>query len=342
MLAVFVLLVLVGVALAATNSESESQPRPHSRSHSKSHKSHSHSKSHRSHPQTHSHSDSPSHSDSRSHSDSPSHSVGDFKECTEMAAAPSPPYTLVFPTADLPSERETCKGEPYLHDGNAKNWITHPGLNAHWQDNRACHCSTYRTCLLVDCVTRAHTFVIHTPLLPLDTVLLGCHFVSGPGAPLPYPKSVAATLIAAGLVQPPAPGVVRCIAPGDVSVDGNFTGAHAYPTGGTGGVPPVLNCTVTISPNDGGGASAQCHTSVYRSCSPFVLPTNYSSDVDRASCSHERTGGDPKTGAGKVFGFVLAGLAGAVLLGGLAYWAIAGSSAQPRGRRNSNAGFSRV
>jgi hypothetical protein len=220
----------------------------------------------------------------------------------------------------LPDE-QTCKGADELNPDNSKHMVGRKGLGPKWMNNRNCHCGVYRVCTNYTCIvndTYTFTGYIETET-PLDVEIfdmIDCLPIMPFNVSAPYPESVLISLPpekrpvsnqlmcaggdGASATPTPPPSLNFTEVPSDVPTQSQTPNLLVAIIA----LPPtiVLNVTSLVMDET---TSSSCElvgsvfaNGVYRymyecttttpvtGCIEQTLPTNYSTDIDRTSCSH--------------------------------------------------------
>lgn len=263
--------------------------------------------------------------------------------CTNITTVTDKGLYLDFPASEFMNV-QTCKGEKYLHNDNKKNWIGHPKNlpNRRWMSRRNCTCPEYRVCYNRRCTHLAETFTAHI-LLDQNynySGTLDCQFVLpySPFMPL-YPLYVYADneqlALNYSLSRPRLYCDAEFVGPnGTTTLPAVTVSTPSAPVRVPNFTFPIVSvaCTliepVEIITETLGflTLAIQCETDPFNGCVDIVAPTSLDYDVNLSSCSHVRTSGTPLDGAGKITGFVFAGLAALAIIALLIWFCIAMSS----------------
>lgn len=260
--------------------------------------------------------------------------------CTNFTVATDKGLYLDFPAVKFMSV-QTCKGERYLHNDNKKNWIGHPRNmpNRKWMSRRNCTCPEYRVCYDHRCTHLAESFTAHI-LLDQNynySGTLDCQFILpySPLMPL-YPLYVYADneelALEYSLARPKLHCDAEFVGPnGTVTLPAITVSTPAAPVRVPNFTFPIVSVAcVLVEPEQIVVETLgyltlviQCETDPFDGCVDAVVPTDLESDIVLPSCSHVRTSGTPMNGAGKITGFVFAGLAALAIIALLIWFCVA-------------------
>lgn len=244
---------------------------------------------------SYSNSESMSKSESMSFSESTSESMSALPGvvCTSMISAISDEYILEFKADLLLPRIENCKGRSELNIKNSKLLPGKPGLRAKWMENRLCQCPVYRVCTNWTCIdNEIEVFLgeVITDSFVNMTANMTCEFLPPYNpSPILLPPMVIENLLPEDL--PGAPQI-SCLTADNQTVIANIYGFDIDGVLMEESVPVTCNQIAYITDDDFYEFFLECSTDIPVSgCFEYVLPTNFSEDVDRSKCEHKKVSG---------------------------------------------------